>query len=97
MPGFAGFHITAMRERVGTISLSNCTRLPSSLPARSAEKREPLRINVGTGDKWLFMLLQIWNIRGLDSLRIENFDHFLVNAHQQMQARGGPGTVGYGR
>jgi hypothetical protein len=33
----------------------------------------------------------------LGLIRIENFDHFLVDAHPQMQARGGPGTVGYGR
>jgi hypothetical protein len=33
----------------------------------------------------------------LGLIRIENFDHFLVDAHQQMQARGGPGIIRYGR
>ena len=32
----------------------------------------------------------------LGPIRIKNFDHFLVDAYQQMQARGEP-TVGYGR
>jgi hypothetical protein len=33
----------------------------------------------------------------LGLIRIENFDHFLVDAHQQMQVRGLSGTVGLGR
>jgi hypothetical protein len=30
-------------------------------------------------------------------IRIENFDHFLVDAHQQMQTQDSVGTVGSGR
>jgi hypothetical protein len=33
----------------------------------------------------------------LGLIRIENFDHFLVEAHQQMQPRDSLATVGYGR
>lgn len=33
----------------------------------------------------------------LGLIRIESFDHFLVDAHQQMQARDMSGTVGFGR
>jgi len=33
----------------------------------------------------------------LGLIHIESFDHFLVEAHQQMQAREMPGTVGFGR
>jgi hypothetical protein len=33
----------------------------------------------------------------LGLIRIENFDHFLVDAHQQMQPRDNGGTVGSGR
>ena len=33
----------------------------------------------------------------LGLIRIENFDHFLVDAHQQMQLRDSVGTVGSGR
>ena len=33
----------------------------------------------------------------LGLIRIENFDHFLVEAHQQMQPRDNGGTVGSGR
>ena len=33
----------------------------------------------------------------LGLIRIENFDHFLVDAHQQMQPRDGMGTIGSAR
>jgi hypothetical protein len=33
----------------------------------------------------------------LGLIRIENFDHFLVDAHQQMQMQDSVGTVGHGR
>jgi|SRR5690242_11148835 len=33
----------------------------------------------------------------LGLIRIENFDHFLVDAHQQMQTQDSLGTIGYGR
>jgi hypothetical protein len=33
----------------------------------------------------------------LGLIRIENFDHFLVDAHQQMQTQDSLATLGYGR
>ena len=33
----------------------------------------------------------------LGLIRIEDFDHFLVEAHQQMQSRSVSATVGFGR
>jgi hypothetical protein len=33
----------------------------------------------------------------LGLIRIENFDHFLVDAHQQMQPQDGMGTIGSAR
>jgi hypothetical protein len=33
----------------------------------------------------------------LGLIRIENFDHFLVDAHQQMQPRDGMGSIGSAR
>jgi hypothetical protein len=33
----------------------------------------------------------------LGLIRIENFDHFLIDAHQQMQIHDSQGTVGSGR
>jgi hypothetical protein len=33
----------------------------------------------------------------LGLIRIEDFDHFLVDAHQQMQSRDVSATIGFGR
>ena len=63
--------------------------MKSTCPAYADFRRDPLTVALYALTDMEYPLL--------GPIRIKNFDHFLVDAYQQMQARGEPAIVGYGK